>query len=294
VGITIFAMMFGYLPFPGRNVFELFENIRTAEIKFPATVEEIPENEDITDEMFDTWKDAVRRLLAKKPADRLTLKELRAHSVCARRGTLYSCNDGKVTSESSGQVFGKSLGNEKVAGFSRRDTVAPNNGGTLPDPALDQSLLHSTLMKTNPGADGARSDSEEQPTGEALGHVSGLHWEDIAQPRDSSRLVFVSEKRSKTIINKMSKLCGGPSSPLHPAKTAAPPTLLPSSCEDNSTRSQSKSPLISDRTLPRQGVEQSSLVAMISIEAATESRATFCGTPGEENDVREDDFNEKS
>jgi hypothetical protein len=33
---------------------------------------------------------------------------------------------------------------------------------------------------------------------------------------------------------------------------------------------------------------------MISIEAATESRATFCGTPGEENDVREDDFNEKS
>lgn len=62
IGIMLYAMLFGELPFNDEDEKELIRKIRTEPIKFPNTVA-----------VTDGAKDAIRRMLEKDPANRIEL-----------------------------------------------------------------------------------------------------------------------------------------------------------------------------------------------------------------------------
>ena len=98
LGVTLYAMVFGRLPFFDRNQFTMYEKIARAEVFIPrmrlkgvphmvaskafGTVtdrrkrfDDILEYEDVDDEL----RDLLKRLLEKKPSKRITLKEVKHH-----------------------------------------------------------------------------------------------------------------------------------------------------------------------------------------------------------------------
>lgn len=98
LGVTLYAMVFGRLPFFDSNQFRMYEKIARDEVFIPrmrlkgvpheiasqvlGTVtdrrkryDDILEYEDVNDEL----RDLLKRLLEKKPAERITLKEVKRH-----------------------------------------------------------------------------------------------------------------------------------------------------------------------------------------------------------------------
>lgn len=82
VGVTLFAMLFGCLPFTGDSVVALVDNIHCAKVVFPpASLDKLK------------WRQLVRGLLAKDPSERMTAQQLRDHPLL--------CDDLARTSMSS-------------------------------------------------------------------------------------------------------------------------------------------------------------------------------------------------
>eukprot|EP01079_Euglenida_sp_SAG-EU17-18_P004033 gene4033-4380_t len=68
VGVTIYCMLFGKLPFHGHTQVELSRSICEDPVKWTDGVQ-----------VSDVAKDLVEHLLAKKPAERITVKEMNNH-----------------------------------------------------------------------------------------------------------------------------------------------------------------------------------------------------------------------
>ncbi|KAJ6242135.1 snf1-activating kinase 1 [Anaeramoeba flamelloides] len=66
VGVTLYNMMFGKLPFASMDVFELFDLIQDAPLKFPPNTEP-------------KLKDLITGLLEKKPENRMSINEIQKH-----------------------------------------------------------------------------------------------------------------------------------------------------------------------------------------------------------------------
>ncbi|TPX31296.1 hypothetical protein SmJEL517_g05322 [Synchytrium microbalum] len=66
MGVTLYCLVFGKLPFEGNNILDLYENIRTA-------TPEIPESTD------PRLADLLRRLMTKDPDQRILMDEIRIH-----------------------------------------------------------------------------------------------------------------------------------------------------------------------------------------------------------------------
>ncbi|KAJ3185312.1 hypothetical protein HDU85_001362 [Gaertneriomyces sp. JEL0708] len=74
MGVTLFSMLFGYLPFNGQSVIDLYENIRTQPIPIPASTSP-------------SARDLLLRLMEKDPSARITMDELRVHPWVTRSGS---------------------------------------------------------------------------------------------------------------------------------------------------------------------------------------------------------------
>ncbi|KAL6714947.1 hypothetical protein ACLMJK_007207 [Lecanora helva] len=93
LGVTLYGMVFGRLPFFDHNEFKMYERIAREEVFIPRKrlkgvehtdktpsnynkrLEDIVEYEDVDDELYDLLK----RLLHKEPSKRITLKEVKHH-----------------------------------------------------------------------------------------------------------------------------------------------------------------------------------------------------------------------
>jgi len=67
LGVTLFCLVCGYLPFPGSSVMEVYDKIKSQD-------PDIPSN--ISTEL----QDLIQRMLIKDPAQRLTLQQIKLHS----------------------------------------------------------------------------------------------------------------------------------------------------------------------------------------------------------------------
>ena len=93
LGVTLYGMIYGRLPFYDPNEFEMYNKIAREEVLIPHMRLKGVENNDHPpsnlhkrlddvleyEEVDDTLRDLIRRLLAKKPTERITLKEVKHH-----------------------------------------------------------------------------------------------------------------------------------------------------------------------------------------------------------------------
>ncbi|KAL1922240.1 uncharacterized protein VTP21DRAFT_9779 [Calcarisporiella thermophila] len=74
MGITLYCMVLGRLPFTSTNIIELYESIRTAPIDIPSLLD--PQLQDL-----------LRRILERDPNQRISLQEIRNHPWVTENGT---------------------------------------------------------------------------------------------------------------------------------------------------------------------------------------------------------------
>ncbi|EAW24141.1 putative calcium/calmodulin dependent protein kinase [Aspergillus fischeri NRRL 181] len=74
MGVTLYCLRYGRLPFEKQSIFELYEAIKND----PVVCEE---------ETDDNFKDLILRILEKDPSKRITMRELRAHPWVTRNGS---------------------------------------------------------------------------------------------------------------------------------------------------------------------------------------------------------------
>ncbi|KAH6578779.1 hypothetical protein BASA61_000008 [Batrachochytrium salamandrivorans] len=67
IGVTLYCMIYGKLPFSGNTVLDLYENIRSAEPTYP-------------DDIDASLKNLFLKLLDKNPLSRITMDQLRVHA----------------------------------------------------------------------------------------------------------------------------------------------------------------------------------------------------------------------
>lgn len=93
LGVTLYGMIFGRLPFYHPNEFQMYERIARDEVYIPCMRLRGVEHKDETpsdhnkrmddlleyEEVDDTLRDLLKRLLAKKPSERITIKEVKHH-----------------------------------------------------------------------------------------------------------------------------------------------------------------------------------------------------------------------
>jgi len=68
LGVTLFSLVYGKVPFHDENILALYNKIRTQELS-------IPDDTDISPEL----KDLIRRMLVKNPLERINLEEIKDH-----------------------------------------------------------------------------------------------------------------------------------------------------------------------------------------------------------------------
>ena len=68
LGVTLFSLVYGKVPFHDENILALYNKIRTQELN-------IPDDSDISPEL----KDLMRRMLVKNPLERINLEEIKEH-----------------------------------------------------------------------------------------------------------------------------------------------------------------------------------------------------------------------
>jgi serine/threonine protein kinase len=75
LGVTLFAMLYGYLPFNGDSFFEIKQNILNEEPIYPDYATEIQ-------------KDLFNRFFCKDPSKRITLDEIRLHKFMKKKDNM--------------------------------------------------------------------------------------------------------------------------------------------------------------------------------------------------------------
>ncbi|KOG99348.1 serine/threonine protein kinase TOS3 [Saccharomyces eubayanus] len=87
LGVTLYCMLFGKLPFNANSGLELFDNIISKPLSFPS-YEQVSKrgHPNLTREEYNDAKDILNRLLKKNPSERITLAEIKTHSFMCRYG----------------------------------------------------------------------------------------------------------------------------------------------------------------------------------------------------------------
>eukprot|EP00128_Syssomonas_multiformis_P017562 Colp12_sorted_trinity150504_noHs@5988 len=76
MGITLFCFAFGRVPFLSKNILDLYEMIRSEDVKFPDDV-------DVSEDL----KHLIFKMLTKDPTARIEIKEIREHPWVTKKGT---------------------------------------------------------------------------------------------------------------------------------------------------------------------------------------------------------------
>ncbi|CAG8520286.1 7035_t:CDS:10 [Paraglomus occultum] len=107
MGVTLYCMLFGTLPFVKDNVVELYESIKNDEPPMPET----------TDPRL---KDLFKKILAKNPSERITLQQLREHPWVTNDGTEPMI----TTEENCAAVVDEITDDERQAAFMTMSNIA--------------------------------------------------------------------------------------------------------------------------------------------------------------------------
>ena len=75
LGVLLFYMITGSLPFNGSNIYELFHDISNSKVRYPECI-------------TPTQKDLLDKMLEKEPACRITIPEIKAHPWVTHNGAL--------------------------------------------------------------------------------------------------------------------------------------------------------------------------------------------------------------
>nr|XP_022904855.1 calcium/calmodulin-dependent protein kinase kinase 1-like isoform X2 [Onthophagus taurus] len=75
MGVTLFAFVYGQVPFYEQNIVALYAKIRTQSIDFPSNLA-----------VSETLKDLIRKMLVKNPSERITLQEIKQHPWVTKDG----------------------------------------------------------------------------------------------------------------------------------------------------------------------------------------------------------------
>lgn len=100
MGITLYAFIYGQVPFYDNNIIGLYSKIRHEEVKFPDSPL-IP----------DQLKDLIRKMLIKDPSKRITLSEIKEHPWVTKDGQCplpteeENCHLVEVTEEDVAKVI---------------------------------------------------------------------------------------------------------------------------------------------------------------------------------------------
>lgn len=84
LGVTLYCLMFGKLPFYGKNDFELFAAINKAEFEIPSFQEyqsfEISQNYYLLESTYNDMADLIRKMLVKDPDRRIDIPDIKQHA----------------------------------------------------------------------------------------------------------------------------------------------------------------------------------------------------------------------
>ncbi|KAK2774960.1 hypothetical protein FQN52_004088 [Onygenales sp. PD_12] len=106
MGVTLYCLRYGRIPFEKESIFELYESIRSDEVKYEGEIDE-------------DFKDLMSRILEKDPAKRINMTVLRAHPWVTKGGAdpLLSAEEntadlvGRPTEEEMDTAITKKMGN---------------------------------------------------------------------------------------------------------------------------------------------------------------------------------------
>ncbi|CCG84984.1 protein of unknown function [Taphrina deformans PYCC 5710] len=178
LGVTLFCLLCGRVPFEAHNEFELFDKITTEEVEIPPTLD-------------DEATDLLRRMLIKDPADRITIPEIKHHPFVLKGvkhpeqwisdtnpglfGQLEVDDQEVHEAVSSYETFKRRLSKitNKLAGGLRRRTISSEEKtprtSRRPAAASESSSKSSSwmnFMRTSDSADGAASSTTSRGAGE--------------------------------------------------------------------------------------------------------------------------------
>lgn len=100
LGVTLYAFVYGNVPFYHENIMELRSKIKTQKIEFP-----------LNPNVSSSLKDLIRKMLVKDPSKRITLSEIKVHpwvtsnGTCALPSEEENCHLVEVTDEDVAQVI---------------------------------------------------------------------------------------------------------------------------------------------------------------------------------------------
>ena len=180
LGVTLYAMIFGRLPFVHSNEFQMYEKIAREEVFIPTRrlkgvehIDRTPSNnnkrmDDILEyeEVDDVLRDLLKHLLHKHPARRMTLKEVKHHpwmlrNIANPEAWLYETDparqsEGKKievsTQEVQDAVVGLTVFDRVKAGFQRVGSVLRARGSRKraeSNPKCPESSSSPSTIKAN-------------------------------------------------------------------------------------------------------------------------------------------------
>ncbi|KAI5953049.1 hypothetical protein KGF57_004041 [Candida theae] len=79
LGVTLYCLLFGKVPFNADSEFELFNVIVNQPLEFPPDIKSFHPPGPVTDEEFELAKDLLGKLLRKKSSERITIQEIKEH-----------------------------------------------------------------------------------------------------------------------------------------------------------------------------------------------------------------------
>lgn len=79
LGVTLFCLLFGKVPFNAESEFKLFDVIVNEDLKFPAGPDSFHSPQEVTSEEFESAKDLLRRMLDKDSNTRIDIPEIKQH-----------------------------------------------------------------------------------------------------------------------------------------------------------------------------------------------------------------------
>ena len=79
LGVTLYCLLFGKVPFNADSEFELFNVIVNQPLQFPPDIESFNSPGWVTEEEFELAKDLLSKLLKKKSFERITIQEIKEH-----------------------------------------------------------------------------------------------------------------------------------------------------------------------------------------------------------------------
>lgn len=137
-GVTLYAAVVGHFPFTTgheASLVEQFRSILEDPVVFP-TFAELTDNDLVDEGEYHHWCDAIRKMLDKKPAARISLRELSRHPALAN-----STADGMDAAAASGRGHATASSKRRASGAVCAAAHDPNGDGSNSQQQLQQRLF---------------------------------------------------------------------------------------------------------------------------------------------------------